>query len=214
MNAEYKIKHCPQVTEKSVIENTVRDSNLTVSKIFTDAVARWCSVKNVFLKSSQNSQKAPVPESLFKQNFLLKKWWWYWYFPVNLTKFFRTLFLRKNSGRLLLNFGSLYLKLIFKTKKLIFKTFSNVKGLSQKGTKLKQKQPWYFYFDSQKKFTAWIVSVFGFFQVGIFHHLDWVSGPNQRSKHRQMQTRKFPNTDTFYIMVSIENVKMLFGILP
>lgn len=73
MNAEYKIKQCPQVTEKSIIENTVRDSNLTVSKIFTDAVARWYSVKSVFLKNSQNSQKAPVPESLFKQNFLLKK---------------------------------------------------------------------------------------------------------------------------------------------
>ena len=31
-----------------------------------EAVAQRCSVKNVFLEVSQNSQEPPVPESLFK----------------------------------------------------------------------------------------------------------------------------------------------------
>ena len=34
-------------------------------RIIPEAVVRRCSVKKVFLEVSQNSQKTPVPESLF-----------------------------------------------------------------------------------------------------------------------------------------------------
>ena len=33
--------------------------------VLTEAVARRCSVKKVFLEILQNSQETPVPESLF-----------------------------------------------------------------------------------------------------------------------------------------------------
>ena len=47
--------------------NPRRPSNLlsAETKYVSEAGARRCSVKTVFLEISQNSQEAPVPESLF-----------------------------------------------------------------------------------------------------------------------------------------------------
>ena len=51
-------------------------------KVQSEAVARRCSVKRVFLKITQNSQNKPVLES-----FLLKKRLLHRCFPVNFAKF-------------------------------------------------------------------------------------------------------------------------------
>ena len=55
--------------------------------LFPEAVARRCSVKKVFLKISQNSQKTPVLDSLFNkvEGVYLKLE--HRCFPVNFAKF-------------------------------------------------------------------------------------------------------------------------------
>ena len=65
----------------------------------SEAVARSCSLKKVFLKIPQNSQESGL---FFNSNFI-KKEIWHRCFPVNFVKFLRTPFLENSSGRLLLN---------------------------------------------------------------------------------------------------------------
>ena len=74
----------------------------------TEAVARRCSVKKVFLEISQNSQKNTCARVSFliscrpeACNFIWKRLW-HRCFPVNFTKFLRTPFLQNTSGRLIL----------------------------------------------------------------------------------------------------------------
>ena len=66
---------------------------------YSEAVIPRCSVKKLFLKISQNSQKKPAPEFLFNKAAahrlasLLKSKPWHRCFPVSFTKFLRTPFL-------------------------------------------------------------------------------------------------------------------------
>ena len=74
----------------------------------TKAVTRMCSLKKVFLKISQNSQKNTCARvsTLIKLNkvaglttaTLFKKRLWYRYLPVNLAKFLKQLFSQNTSG--------------------------------------------------------------------------------------------------------------------
>ena len=65
----------------------------------TEAAAQRCSVKNVFLEISQNSQGNTCASFLIN---LLKKRLWHRCFPVNFAKFLRTPFLQNTFGRLFL----------------------------------------------------------------------------------------------------------------
>ena len=72
-----------------------------------EASARRCSVKNVFLKISQNSQDKTCARASFLIKLLRpgsssKKRLWHRCFPVNFTKFLRPPFLKSTSWRLLL----------------------------------------------------------------------------------------------------------------
>ena len=69
----------------------------------SEAVARRCSVKNVFLEISQNSQETSVLSL------------WHRFLPVNFAKFLRTLFLTEHLWWLLLAFQSESTLYIFKT---------------------------------------------------------------------------------------------------
>ena len=76
---------------------------------YAEAVVWRCSVKNVFLKVSQNSQKKHLCQNIFLNTVaalvpvtLFKKRPWHRYFPVNFKKFLRTLFIQNTSWRLLL----------------------------------------------------------------------------------------------------------------
>ena len=74
----------------------------------SEAVARRCSVKKMFLEISQNSQEntcARVSFSIKLQGpaTLLKKRLWHRCFPVNFAKFLRTLFLTEHLQWLLLD---------------------------------------------------------------------------------------------------------------
>ena len=78
---------------------------------YPEAVAQRCSVKNVFLGISQNSQEnifarvsflIKLQASDFRPATLLKKRLWSRCFPMNFAKFLRTPFLQNSSGRLLL----------------------------------------------------------------------------------------------------------------
>ena len=68
--------------------------------LFSEAVARRCSVKKVFLEISQNSQENNCVRVSFliKLQSLLKKRLWHCCFPVNFAKFLRIPFLTKTSG--------------------------------------------------------------------------------------------------------------------
>ena len=68
---------------------------------YPEAVAQRCSVKNVFLGISQNSQ-----ENIFARGSLLKKRLWHRCFPVNFAKFLKTPFLTEHLRWLLLNISS------------------------------------------------------------------------------------------------------------
>ena len=67
-------------------------------------VVRRCSVKQVFLNISQNSQENTCASLFFnkvaglKHTTLLKKRLWHWCFLVNFAKFSRTPFLQNTSG--------------------------------------------------------------------------------------------------------------------
>ena len=76
---------------------------LTESSVTSEAVARRCSVKKVFLEILQNLQEnTRVRTSLLIK--LLKKKPWHRCFPVNLAKFVRTPFLIEHLRWLLLLF--------------------------------------------------------------------------------------------------------------
>ena len=66
--------------------------------ILTEAVARRCSVKKVFLEISQNSQEntCAMPATLLKNRL------WHSCFPMNFVKFLRTPFLIEQLWWLLL----------------------------------------------------------------------------------------------------------------
>ena len=62
---------------------------------------RWCSIKKVFLKTSQNLQKKNLCQSLsFNKVGGLRPATLHRRFPVNFTKFSRTSFLQNTSGQL------------------------------------------------------------------------------------------------------------------
>ena len=70
---------------------------------YTEAVARKCSVKKMFLEISQNSQENTSAKVSFltklqalglRRATLLKKRLWHRCFPVNFAKFLRTPFLK------------------------------------------------------------------------------------------------------------------------
>ena len=74
---------------------------------------RRCSVKEVFLEISQNSQEKYLCQSLFLNKVaglrpaaLLKKSFWHRCFPVNFAKFLRTPFFTEHLQWLLLNLSS------------------------------------------------------------------------------------------------------------
>ena len=70
---------------------------LDLTRPFSGAVARRCSVKNVFLKFLQNSKENTCAQSLFVPGLrpatLFKKRLWHSCFPANFVKFLRKLFL-------------------------------------------------------------------------------------------------------------------------
>ena len=53
------VRKCEMSSDVSKIKSVYR------SRVFSEAFARRCSVKKVFLEISQNSQETPVPESFF-----------------------------------------------------------------------------------------------------------------------------------------------------
>ena len=63
-----------------------------------EVVARWCSVKKVFLEISRNSQESTCARVFFNKDAGL----WHRCFPVNFAKFLRTPFLQNTSGGWLL----------------------------------------------------------------------------------------------------------------
>ena len=76
----------------------------------SESVARRCSVKKVFLKISQNSQKNTCASLFFNKvaglmpAIVLKKRLQYKCLPVNFAKFLRTPFLKEHLRQLLLRF--------------------------------------------------------------------------------------------------------------
>ena len=78
----------------------------------TDAIARACSVKKVFLEISQNSKENTCQIPFFNKvaglrpATLLKKRPWHRCFPVNLAKFLRTPFPTEHPRWLLLNWST------------------------------------------------------------------------------------------------------------
>ena len=90
------------VLTERIIVKTQRDYSIS-----TETVSRKCSVKKLFLKTLQNLQETPVPESLLiklqaPSATLLKKRLWHRCFPVNLAKFLRTRFFIEHFRWLLL----------------------------------------------------------------------------------------------------------------
>ena len=71
-------------------------------KGISEAVARRCSVKKVFLEISQKFTGKYLCQSLFSLQ--LKKRLWHRSFPVNFTKFWRTSFIAEHLGWLLPSF--------------------------------------------------------------------------------------------------------------
>ena len=69
----------------------------------TEAVAKRCSVKNVFLQISENSQENPVLESLKEETRAQV-------FPVHFEKFVTITFLQKTSGDCFCQYASELLK--------------------------------------------------------------------------------------------------------
>ena len=72
-----------------------------LKKLLTEAVAKRCSVKKVFLEIFQNSQQNTCATGL-RPATLLKKTLWHRCFPVNFVKFLRTPFLTEHLWSLLL----------------------------------------------------------------------------------------------------------------
>ena len=64
----------------------------------TEAVAQGCSVKKMFLETSQNSQENTCECECLRPATLLKKRLWHSCFPVNFMKFLITFFLYSTSG--------------------------------------------------------------------------------------------------------------------
>ena len=78
-----------------------------------ETVSQRCSVKEVFLEISQNSQENTCVRVSFlvkslRPATLLKKSLWYRCFPVNFPKFLSAYFLQNTSGRLLLKLQNTY----------------------------------------------------------------------------------------------------------
>ena len=69
----------------------------------SEAVARRCSVKKVFIKISQNSQERTCVRVSLPAT-LLKKRLWHRFSPVNFGNFLRTPFLQSTLGRLILKY--------------------------------------------------------------------------------------------------------------
>ena len=71
--------------------NVFFNLNFNLSQL-SEAVARRCSVKTVFLEISQIHRKTPMSESLsgLRPATLLKKRPWHRFIPVNFAKFLRT----------------------------------------------------------------------------------------------------------------------------
>ena len=101
------------VTSNQIVSEvfTSKLTSLFVMNPFPEAVARRCSVENMFLEISQNSQENTCARVSFliklqasglKSATLLKKRLWRRCFPVNFAKFLRRPFLQNTSGRLLL----------------------------------------------------------------------------------------------------------------
>ena len=67
---------------------------VNISGTFSEAVVGRCSVKKVFLKTSQNSQENACARKRPRPPTLLKKRPWHRCFPVNFVKFLRTPFYR------------------------------------------------------------------------------------------------------------------------
>ena len=78
---------------------------------FSEAVAKSCSVKKVFLEILQTSQENTCARVFFNKVAglgpvtLLKKRLWHRCIPVNMVKFLRTPFLKEPLPWLLLNFA-------------------------------------------------------------------------------------------------------------
>ena len=78
----------------------------------SEAVARWCSVKKVFLEISQNLQENTCVRVFFNKvaglrpATLLKKSLWHRCFPVNFAKFLRKPFFKEHLRWLILQFKS------------------------------------------------------------------------------------------------------------
>ena len=73
-----------------------------------------CSIKQVCLKISRNSQE----NTCARVSFLLRRFW-HRCFPVNFAKCLRTHFLQNTSGRLLLNQPPVYLNVFFNFKTVV-----------------------------------------------------------------------------------------------
>ena len=82
----------------------LKDQSIKSNFILKEAVAQKCSVKNVFLEISQNSQENTCAKDSFLIKLqaapatLLKKRFWHRCFPVNFAKFLITLFSQNTSG--------------------------------------------------------------------------------------------------------------------
>ena len=99
---------CIMVTYYSASINDLNDCvNFRIKRVCLEEVSRRCSVKKVFLKISQNSQKNTCARVSFLIKLqaiggvlrtsatLLKKRFWHRCFPVNFAKFSRTPFFQK-----------------------------------------------------------------------------------------------------------------------
>ena len=81
---------------------------------YREAVVRRCSVNEVFLEISQNSQENTCARVSFSIKLkavpatLLKKRLWHRWFPVNFAKFLRTPFLTEHLWWLLLNIQAVW----------------------------------------------------------------------------------------------------------
>ena len=116
---------CIMVTYYSASINNLNDCvNFRIKTVCLEAVSRRCSVKKVFLKISQNSQKNTCARVSFliklqaiagvlrRSATLLKKRLWHRCFPVNFAKFSRTPFFRKQAASIYFFLHFLYISSI------------------------------------------------------------------------------------------------------
>ena len=93
---------------------------------FIEAVIQRCFVKKVFLKILQKSQENPCARVSFLIKWQLKKRLWHRCFPVNITKFLRTLIFIEHLRFAASDFRSTHRK--YSVEKGVLKNFANFTG--------------------------------------------------------------------------------------